>query len=48
METTNTENNRQELENIFMSTEGIQAELDALRDKLDLDQRVLDLSLIHI
>ena len=42
MESTNTEQNRQELENIFMSTEGIQAELDALRDNLDLDQRVLD------
>ena len=42
METANTEQNRQDLENLFMSTEGIQAELDALRDNLDLDQRVLD------
>ena len=42
METANTEQNRKELENIFMSTEGIQAELDDLRDNLDLDQRVLD------
>ena len=42
METANTEQNRKELENIFMSTEGIHAELDDLRDNLDLDQRVLD------